>query len=364
MQSTQTYLKTAGALTGLLLLAALAGCSTEPNSETLNPDDGMEGSAVEMTLDMETNGDNEETLPGEDPNSTVVDQTPPSEWDGNPTEEETNIEEMKEMLSISMAFEGLEPLGEEYVYEGWLITDEGPVSTGRFDVDETGTPIPNDFDLEAGLEDESFLFVLTIEPAVDDAPEPSPVHILAGEILDGAADLSIGHDAALGTDFTDAEGMFILKTPSSSDTDEDDNQGIWWADPMAGPGPGLFLPELPEGWIYEGWVVGADGPISTGTFLFGDEEDSDGAGSAAGPDGTPPLPGQDFVSPAMELIGFKAVISVEPVPDNSPHPFLLKPLFGDIEDLGGGVLQTMDNKALESAAPSGQTWFVHTSAAQ
>jgi hypothetical protein len=301
----------------------------------------------------------DEMLPENNNESTIIDEDPISEWQDNQIIEDETTEETKNMLSIGVMFEGLESLGEDFVYEGWLITEEGPVSTGRFEIDEDGMAWPNTFALEAHLEEDASLFVLTIEPAVDDAPGPTAVHILAGEILDGAADLSIGHGAALGTDFVDAEGMFILKTPTTGDTDEDDNQGIWWADPAAGPGPTLSLPELPEGWIYEGWVVGADGPISTGTFLFGDEADSDGPGATAGPDGSPPFPGQDFIWPAMELIGFKAVISVEPVPDNSDHPFLLKPLFGDVEDVGGGVLQPMVNKA--ENAPTGHTWFFQMS---
>ena len=369
MQLTRIQWTIPGALSGLALLVAVAGCSPEQPHQNTNDGDGLADNPAEMMSETEmpeenmVSPENEVDDPeGQDPN--IQDRTPPSEWENNLPEEETNVEEMKEMLSISMAFEGLEPLGDEFVYEGWLITDDGPVSSGRFQIDEEGLPYPDTFVLDEGLDEMSFLFVLTIEPAENDDPAPSPVHILAGEVNDGVFDLSIDHEAALGTDFTGAEGAFILKTPSSADTDEDDNQGVWWVDPTAGPGAGLHLPELPEGWAYEGWVVGADGPISTGTFLYGDMADSDGAGDTAGPDGTPPFPGQDFIFPALDLIGFKAVISVEPVPDNSPHPFLLKPLFGDIEDLGGGVLQPMENKATEAAAPTGQTWFVYTSTEQ
>jgi hypothetical protein len=103
------------------------------------------------------------------------------------------------------------------------------------------------------------------------------------------------------------------------------------------------LPELPEGWVYEGWIAGSDGPISTGRFRSPAGEDSDGAGPSAGPDPGPPFPGQDFVDPAIDLTsGYAAVISVEPEPDTSAAPFSIKPLLDlNIDDVGEGILQPM-----------------------
>ena len=45
-----------------------------------------------------------------------------------------------------------------------------------------------------------------------------------------------------------------------------------------GPGPILDLPTLPAGWVYEGWVVGPDGPVTTGRFTMASGADSDGDG--------------------------------------------------------------------------------------
>ena len=72
------------------------------------------------------------------------------------------------------------------------------------------------------------------------------------------------------------------------------------------------------------------------------------AGPAGGPDGDgPPFPGQDFVNPPMDLIGGAAVISVEPEPDDSPAPFVLKPLLTPVisPDLAP-TLQAMNNNAV------------------
>ncbi|MCP4251515.1 MAG: hypothetical protein GY778_31140 [bacterium] len=256
------------------------------------------------------------------------------------------------MRTLQVAFEGLESLGDDFVYEGWIIVDDNPVSTGRFDVLADGTADPASF--EIGTEDAAAatLFILTIEPAVGDDPAPADTHVLAGALEDGAADLTVGHAAALGDDFTGAEGTYILETPSTADVADDFDQGIWWLDPAAGPGPSLVLPELPAGWEYEGWVVGDDGPISTGRFGAPDTADSDGAGPTAGPDAAPPFPGQDYIDPALSLVGLTAVISVEPEPDDSPAPFAIKPLVdADVEDLGAGVGQEMVNNA--ATAPTG-----------
>ena len=164
-------------------------------------------------------------------------------------------------------------------------------------------------------------------------PDPSHTHVLAGDFSGGAAELSAGHGAALGDDFSSAAGPYILNAPSGGGTADYAN-GIWWLDPTAGPGPTLELPTLPAGWVYEGWVVGADGPVSTGRFIMASGNDSDIGGISAGPHGTPPFPGQDFINPTFDLIdGFAAVISIEPDPDNSPDPFTFKPLVdGMIDD--------------------------------
>jgi hypothetical protein len=153
-------------------------------------------------------------------------------------------------------------------------------------------------------------------------------------------------------------GGFILKTPTTHADDGDDSQGIWWLQLInGGPSASLVLPELPNGWVYEGWVVGDNGPISTGRFMAANQEDSDGAGMTAGPDGFPMFAGQDFIAPPMDLIGHAAVISVEPEPDDSPMPFALKPLITtSIEDLGGGVLQPMENRSLQHTI-TGSAWF-------
>lgn len=235
-----------------------------------------------------------------------------------------------ETRTLTLGFEGLPELGDGYEYEGWIIVDEAPVTTGRFDV-VGGAPSPATFEIDAAMADAAAMFVLTIEPSVGDDPAPSDTHVVAGPFDGGDADLTIGHMAALGHDFSEASGTFFLATPTSAATD-DDAQGIWFIDASSGsPAAGLDLPELSAGWVYEGWVVDVSGdapmPLSTGTFTAVDVADSDGAGAGAGDEGAPPFPGQDYIDPARDLSAdHMAVISIEPSPDDSPAPFQLKPL--------------------------------------
>ncbi len=238
--------------------------------------------------------------------------------------------------NLSLNIDGLEDLGPDFVYEGWIIVNAAPVSTGRFTVNGNGQLSQTSFVMDIDMLAAATTFVLTIEPVVGDAPGPTDVHILGGDFAGNSSQLSISHGAALGNDFMDASGNYILATPTNGG-DTDEFSGIWFLDLSAGAPPtaGLNLPTLPAGWIYEGWVVTGGQPVTSGKFLSvtGVDEFDDFSGDMDGP----AFPGEDYlVNPPAgldfptDLRGGKAVISIEPEPDNSPNPFLLKPLVGDI----------------------------------
>ena len=235
---------------------------------------------------------------------------------------------------LTLNISGLENLGADYVYEGWIIVNSSPVSTGTFSVDDNGSLSQSTFLLNIDDLAAATTFVLTIEPKIGDVPAPSDVHILAGDFNGNTGQLSIGHGAALGNDFTSASGSYILATPTDGAMNNE-NSGIWFLDLSSGsPSVGLSLPTLPAGWKYEGWAV-SGGPITSGKFTSVTGVDEfDGFSSTMG---GPPFPGEDYLVNApsgftfpLDLSGGKAVISIEPDPDNSPAPFLLKPLVGDI----------------------------------
>ena len=244
---------------------------------------------------------------------------------------ETNEKSAKKKLSLS--FEGLSVLGPDYRYEGWLIVDGMPVSTGKFNITPSGQMSPKVFNVKKDYVDRANMFVLSIEPQPDSDPNPSITKILGGTFSGGMADLTIMHDAALGTNFSSAMGKYILATPTNG-PDTNEKSGIWFLDlTPGGPMTGLTLPALPDGWIYEGWTVIDGVPVTSGKFdmLSGEVDMFDGYSSMENPG--PPFPGEDYLMNApkgfsfpTDISGGIAVISVEPYPDNSPEPFAVKPL--------------------------------------
>jgi hypothetical protein len=253
--------------------------------------------------------------------------------------------------NVVLNFNNLPTLDEgvEGHWEGWAIVDGNPVSTGKFNVDGSGNlvelgggPVIVEFDAGTDISDATAIKI-SLEPAGDNNSIPSGLIPVAGDVVGNAAwmqaalpDLSVLEDQTT--------GAYILATPSDDPMNPDNNdQGIWWLT-MPGPDPGfLNLPDIGPNWTYEGWVVDTAGrvtPYSTGTFSEASGFDSDMAGPMGG---GPPFPGQDFVDyqggPVLDLDSgvFVAVVSIEPVPDNLPGPFMFKPLAGMIPTDGVGM---------------------------
>jgi len=223
----------------------------------------------------------------------------------------------------------LSALGADFVYEGWIIVDGSPVSTGTF----TSVDFPQTFSVNANQLSDATRFVLSIEPANDLDPAPAATKVLVGDFSGNTAAVNTG---VVG-DFSNASGAFFLRTPTDETgmNNGNDQNGVWFGTPGAPPTPNFVLPTLSAGWAYEGWVVGESGPISTGIFTDFDGRDNTNGFSGTQNNAGPPVPGEDFFlsAPAgetfpLDVRGKKVVISVEPVPDNSPAPYVLKPLVG------------------------------------
>lgn len=236
-------------------------------------------------------------------------------------------------LTLNLA--GLEDLGANARYEGWIMVNGSPVTTGVFSVNATGQLSQTAFEIDRQQLQNAAAFILTIEPFPDPTPAPSDVHLLGGDFTASTASLTIGHPAALNTNFSAAAGKYILATPTTASS-TDELSGLWFIDLASGsPAAGLSIPALPPGWRYEGWALIGGKPVTTG--VFSGATGTDQAAPYSGPSSTPPFPGEDFITNApvgtvfpTNLSGGLAVISVEPFPDNSPAPFLLKPLVATI----------------------------------
>lgn len=241
-----------------------------------------------------------------------------------------------ENADLTLDLSGLEDLGADFVYEGWILVDDAPVTTGTFTVDGSGNLSATTFSVNSGMLASATKFILTIEPAVDTDPAPSAQKLVAGDFDGATATVSTATAPALG-DFSNAAGTYFLRTPTDEGDGVDngnDIYGVWFGSPGAPPTANFTLPTLGDGWVYEGWLVTENGPISTGTFSDFGAVDSGNPLSSTVNNVGPPIPGEDFfVAPAgssdtypIDVRGKTIVISVEPVPDNSAAPFLLKPL--------------------------------------
>jgi hypothetical protein len=293
------------------------------------------------------------TVPTEEPTTETPDLTP--------TEEPPATTSPVVAETVAYSFDGVLPLANGYHYEGWAIVDGEPVSTGKFNVNEDGELVGVDQEVSAISEfttgtdlSQATAIEVTIEPPGDSDESPSSVKFLSGGVEGDpyfSADLTVNSAAALGDDFTGASGTFILATPTDDD-EGNETSGIWFIDLSGGdPGPGLQLPELSEGFEYEGWVIIDDVPVSTGKFR--DLAAADSGDPYSGPNPGQPFPGEDFLENAPEGLTFPAdiqgkqvVISIEPVPDNSPDPFVLKPLIGEIPESAESQFNyALDNQA-------------------
>lgn len=262
------------------------------------------------------------------------------------------------MRTLDLNLTGVEPLANDFHYEGWAIINGEAKSTGKFNVDAAGdfftvggVAIPNgEFDVDFDLDDATAI-VITIEPAGDTDDIPSDTKFMAGDVMGGGAPLSVEATQALGDNFTGSAGKVILATPTNgSGTNE--LSGIWFLDLGTGsPAVGLTLPTLPTGWKYEGWAVIDGQPVTSGKFTAVDMADE--SAPYSGPQAGPAFPGEDYLmnAPAgltfpTDLSGDVVVISVEPDPDDDTAPFALKPLVYQLPDPAQDhFTYDMDNQA-------------------
>lgn len=259
--------------------------------------------------------------------------------------------------TLTLNLNGLENLGSDQVYEGWIIVNGSPVSTGVFTVNDAGELSQTTFNVNAADLANATDFVLSLEPANDTDPAPADAKILSGSFSGSSA--SVDATAQVG-DFSSAAGQYFLATPTTS-VMTDEYSGIWFGASSAL----LTLPDLSNtpGWTYEGWVVMSDGtnniPVSTGTFDNPAAADDNATTSTfKGSDGNgPSFPGEDFIMNAptglsfpTDIRGGTVVISIEPVPDNSTAPFTLKPLSSTIDamQMTGGANTASLTRSLAS----------------
>lgn len=320
---------------GLVCLGAsavwcLTGCFGPDDSLPSGDTDGAAGSTGESA------GDEDDSLTTSISVGMGDDDEPGGESTGS-----TDFEPVERRIAEVTA-EGMESLSNGFHYELWAIIDGSPATVGKFNIDAGGTVVDlqgiavPDSQFDAGRDlREAVDFVITIEGAGDVDITPGVSKYLAGPSDEDTAELVVSDGRALGDDFAQSVGRFILATPTNG-ADTEEESGVWWRDlSVDPPAPGLVLPTLPPGWEYEGWAVIDGNPVTTGRFVGTNVEDFDDPFSGSEPG--PMVPGEDFLVNApdgmtfpTDLSGQTIVVSIEPEPDDSPLPFTLKPLVAEI----------------------------------
>jgi hypothetical protein len=253
--------------------------------------------------------------------------------------EEPTIVPQPSGTTLTLNINGLEDLGADALYEGWIIVSGSPVSTGTFSVDANGNLSKTEFELDANELSAATAFVLTIEPNPDSDPNPSAVHILAGDFSNNSASVTTGHSAALGVDFANSTGNYILATPTDGAM-TNENSGIWFLNPPSTTFAISFtgLDPLLNGYHYEGWAIVGGSPVSTGKFNL------DSNGNLVDLNGTEITNGEfnlgGDLSSATEF-----VLTIEPTGDIDDIPAMTHYLAGDVSG-GSAMLSVGHSSAL------------------
>jgi len=259
------------------------------------------------------------------------------------SEEETPTQTPPTISKLTLNINGLEDLGPNAVYEGWIIIPgtaktggsaaDTPISTGTFTVDANGNLSQTVFDVDPDNLSVATAFVLTIEPNPDPDPNPSAVHILGGDFSTNSATISTEHGAALGVDFSNSTGNYILATPTDG-PNTNENSGIWFLNPPTTTFALNFtgLNPLLNGYHYEGWAIVSGSPVSTGKFNL------DANGNIVDLNGTEITNGEFVVGGDLST-ATAFVLTIEPAGDMDDIPSLTHYVAGDIS--GGSASLTV-----------------------
>lgn len=263
------------------------------------------------------------------------------------SESEDSINESDGMLKVNL--NGIKPLNEGLIYEGWIIVDSKPISLGRFN--PTSTTTEQTFSISSANSASATSFILSIEEENNQNLVPSATKILIGDFIEGIANLSFENAVGFIIDPSIEYNLHCNTiTPTDGTTDprgSDEQYGIWFQNSL---GPGLYnIPVLNEGWKYEGWVVfNGTIPLSTGKFTSyqGPDESSYYSGTFPGND----YPGEDFLENLPAGVsgyvpGSTVMITIEPdLISDLDSQFFIKPISGiAVGGLSGTHLEIIEN---------------------
>ncbi len=221
--------------------------------------------------------------------------------------------------TIEINISGLPAIADSMTYVAW-VENEDPEQLGRTII-VASDAVDGNFNFKSEkpfrVLQASMIFWLSIEheSIVDDSVfVPSNRRILSGRFTRGGSILGLGESVI---NFNNTSAVFRLLTPTDG-AGTNETSGIWFVDvdSVSQLKAGLDLPELYQGWIYEGWIEVDSTFLSTGRFR--NPAASDLRKEFGGADDGLPFPGEDFLTNApggltfpLDLAGKQAYVSLE-----------------------------------------------------
>ena len=171
-----------------------------------------------------------------------------------------------------------------------------PVSTGTFTVNGSGNLSLSSFPVPSTQLAAATKFILTIEPSPDNNAMPAATKYLAGDFSEATRRFRGGRcdvDERLQLRGRELHPGVAIGWPHGS---------LWARHLVAHPAdssPTLMLPMLPDGWMYEGWVVVKRNAKNDGPIQSGDGRRLGRGGACGRPDGHTAIPGAGLRQPAQ-----------------------------------------------------------------
>ena len=242
---------------------------------------------------------------------------------------------------LQLSFSGLPPLANGFYYEGWAVVDGEPWTTGKFNVAADGSLVTPDGEpvrdgvYEAGIDmSDAAVVAITVHPPEDDRGPGAP-HIVGGAVTGHRGELTIASPDGLGTDFADASGLYVLDGSNASLS--------------------FRLPGLHPGYSYQAWAVRDGQATSLGAFggtpVMMPKEGEMTKHVHMTTDHT--LHTHDVAVDGMDLRGATLLLTLEPIPDDSPEPFGITLLEGRVEASAEDGVQYPISRSADPL-PSGQ----------
>jgi hypothetical protein len=227
-----------------------------------------------------------------------------------------------ENTKLILEFWNVSRLPDPWLYQVWAFQDSQWIAGETFNLDANGklhdTLTFADIDLRNTCDSLRVTFQRTSTSASTDSVNGVFVFLVA------AIDRQVPElvSPAIGLESPTAMN-FVFATPSDSETSlENELAGIWFTS-IDLTEPGLEpLPELPDGWVYEGWAIHAGHYLPIGRFTRNTGNDQDCRYYDC-QTAVPGFPGEDFlinlpIAPFHFSADDTVLISIEPVDDPLP----------------------------------------------